>query len=313
MASAPEKPKLPPPSLPSAPAAATHNSKRFVLAFFVVAAYIAWSFGAWETVLERISMRPQLRPVILLVGDSLTEKGAIPKTNGWVTLLQYDYRRSVHVVPRGLSGYNTKWYLKYGIPSIQSEISSGAYVPSLIAIWLGANDAALPNGSAVAQHVPVESYKENLVLLVLHFQQMAPDAGILFITPPCVDDEVQEKNARKYEGDMKNMVVHSNTMAGIYAHACVETASKLGLSVLDLHTYFNNMTQWDRKNVLEDGLHLNKRGNNFMYQQLRQKIDVDFPNISHKLDRWQIPTYETWIEADPWLPDDNNSTILETS
>ncbi|ETI52984.1 hypothetical protein F441_03986 [Phytophthora nicotianae CJ01A1] len=314
MASPPVKPKLPSPTTSSVPALATYYTapKRIALAFFAMAAYIAWSFGAWEGILERTSIRPQLRPVMLLVGDSLTEKGTIPKNNGWVTLLQHDYRRSVTVVPRGLSGYNTKWYLKYGVPSIQGEISSGAYMPTLITIWLGANDAALPNGTAMAQHVPVESYKENLVLLVLHFQTMAPDAGILLITPPYVDDKTQQRNARKYKGDMKDMVAHSNTMAGIYARACVETANKLGLPVLDLHTYFNNMTDWDRKNVLEDGLHLNMRGNNFMYEQLLQKIDVAFPNISHKLDRWQIPSYETWIEADPWLSDDDNTTNLET-
>ncbi|KAG6972575.1 hypothetical protein JG687_00001413 [Phytophthora cactorum] len=310
MASPPEKPKLPSPSPPPAltTRALISKPKRILLALFAVAAYIAWSFSAWEAILERTSIRPQLRPVMVLVGDSLTEKGTMPKNNGWVTLLQSDYRRSVNVVPRGLSGYNTKWYLKYGVPSIQGEISSGVYMPTLITIWLGANDAALPNGTAMAQHVPVESYKENLVLLVLSFQTMAPDAGILLITPPYVDDKVQQKNARKYKGDKKDMVAHSNTMAGIYARACVEMANKLKLPVLDLHTYFNNMTEWERKNVLEDGLHLNMRGNNFMYQQLRLKIDAEFPNVSHKLDRWQIPSYETWIEADPWFPDDDNRT-----
>ncbi|KAE8954455.1 hypothetical protein PR003_g33388 [Phytophthora rubi] len=84
------------------------KTKRSLLVVFTLAAYIAWSFGALDTVLQRTSIRPRLRPVILLVGDSLTEKGTIPKTNGWVTLLQSDYRRSVNVVPRGLSGYNTR-------------------------------------------------------------------------------------------------------------------------------------------------------------------------------------------------------------
>ncbi|POM81616.1 Isoamyl acetate-hydrolyzing esterase 1 [Phytophthora palmivora] len=301
---------------PPAPTSATRpmavRSKCIGFTFFAVIAYAAWSFGAWQNVLQRTNIRPRLRPVMLLVGDSLTEKGTKPKTNGWVTLLQSDYRRSVNVVPRGLSGYNTKWYLKYGVPVIQGEISSGAYIPALITIWLGANDAALPNGSALAQHVPLELYKENLVTLVHSFRAMAPDTGILLITPPCVDDKVQKRKARKYKGVKKDKVAHSNEMAGIYARACVETANKLGLPVLDLHTYFNNMTEWNRKNVLEDGLHLNLRGNNFMYQQLRQKIDAEFPAISHKLDRWQIPSYETWIEVDPWLPDNVNSTNTES-
>lgn len=106
-----EKPKLPSPS-PSTSLAARRiavKTKRVLLGCFAVAAYAAWTFGAWEAVLQRNSIRPRLRPVVLLVGDSLTEKGTIPKTNGWVTLLQSDYRRSVNVVPRGLSGYNTRY------------------------------------------------------------------------------------------------------------------------------------------------------------------------------------------------------------
>jgi hypothetical protein len=100
-----ERPKVSPPAVTPPPT----RSKRSLLVCFALAAYVAWSFGAWEAILQRTSIRPRLRPVLLLVGDSLTEKGTIPKTNGWVTLLQSDYRRSVHVVPRGLSGYNTRY------------------------------------------------------------------------------------------------------------------------------------------------------------------------------------------------------------
>ncbi|KAE9357564.1 hypothetical protein PF008_g3132 [Phytophthora fragariae] len=302
-----EKPKLPSP-LSVATNTWPTKTKRSLLAVFTLAAYVAWSFGALETVLQRTSIRPRLRPVILLVGDSLTEKGTIPKTNGWVSLLQSEYRRSVNVVPRGLSGYNTRWYLKYGVPVIQGEIASGAYTPALITIWLGANDAALPNGTAVAQHVPVDDYKENLVKLVHAFNVMAPDAKILFITPPLVDDEVQQKHAESYKGVMKGIVAHSNEMAGIYARACVDTANLLALPVLDLHSYFNNMAEYTRKDVLVDGLHLNLKGNNYMYEQLRQKIDSEFPNFTHKLERWQIPSYEKWVDLDPWIPENANST-----
>ncbi|KAE8953463.1 hypothetical protein PR003_g32500 [Phytophthora rubi] len=78
---------------------------------------------------------------------------------------------------------------------------------------------------------------------------MAPDAKILFITPPLVDDEVQQKHAESYKGVMKGMVAHSNEMAGIYARACVDTANLLALPVLDLHSYFNNMAEYTRKHV----------------------------------------------------------------
>jgi lysophospholipase L1-like esterase len=198
------------------------------------------------------------------------------------------------------------------MPIIRGEISSGTYTPTLITLWLGANDAALPNGSSPEQHVPVEAYKENLVELVASFKSMVPDAGILLITPPWVDDEVQQTRSKRYKGAKKGLAAHSNAMAGAYAHACVETATRLGLPVLDLHSYFNNMNAWERKHVLEDGLHLNMRGNNLMYEQLRDKIDVAFPNISHKLDRWQLPSYEKWVEVDPWIANATNTSASNT-
>ncbi|GMF64601.1 unnamed protein product [Phytophthora lilii] len=176
------------------------KAKHYSLALFALAACMAWSMGAWESVLERATVRPRLRPVLLLLGDSLTEKGTIPKSTGWVTLLQNEYQRPATVIPRGLSGYNTRWYLNYGIPIIQGEISSGAYMPAFVTIWLGANDAALPNGSSPAQHVPVESYKQNLTTIVQSVKTMAPDTSILLITPPYVDDFVQDKRSQRYKG-----------------------------------------------------------------------------------------------------------------
>ncbi|KAE8959521.1 hypothetical protein PR003_g31848 [Phytophthora rubi] len=308
MIPSPIKPSPLPFSLPVSLTSPSINTKRSLLTCFVLAAYIAWSLGAWESFLISSGLRPKLRPVLLLAGDSLTERGTNPKINGWVTLLQNEFTRSANVVPRGLSGYNTRWYLKYAMPVIHGEIVSGTYSPALIMLWLGANDAALPTGSSSEQHVPITQYRDNLIRIVRQFQAMAPDARILLITPPHVDDMARHRRAMKNEGDKHGVADRTNEMAGNYAQVCVATGHQLGVPVVDLHTYFNDMPKWRRNNLLEDGLHLNTRGNKLMFDQLLDKIKAEFPDVMRKLERWQLPKFGTLVESDPWVPDDAHST-----
>ncbi|KAL3669759.1 hypothetical protein V7S43_005140 [Phytophthora oleae] len=155
-----------------------------LFAALVIAAVFAWSV---TTIVVNSGSRSELRPVLLFTEDSLTEKGTDPATEGWVTLLQYRYTRSTDVITRGLSGYNTKWFLNDVVPLINREIQMDAYnTPSLITVWLGANDAALWNGSNSETHAPIEDYKNNLMKIVASLWMAAPAASILLITPPHV-------------------------------------------------------------------------------------------------------------------------------
>ncbi|GMF20795.1 unnamed protein product [Phytophthora lilii] len=108
--------------------------------------------------------QPSSQPVLLLTGDSLTEQGTYPNLKGWVARMQARYTRSADVITRGLLGYNTKLFLRYVMPTLEREISSGAYTtPSLITVWLGANDSALVNGIDSERHVPIEEYDTNII------------------------------------------------------------------------------------------------------------------------------------------------------
>ncbi|GMF45225.1 unnamed protein product [Phytophthora fragariaefolia] len=304
----PEQWSTPPPP-PNSANTSPSRTKLVLFAFFALGAFFAWSLGVWETVLMKVSIRARLRPLLLFVGDSLTERGSIPSSMGWITMLESDCKRSIDVVSRGLSGYNTKWYLKYAMPVIQDEITSGNYMPTLVTIWLGANDAALPNGSMAEQHVPIAAYQMNLAKLVHTFKVIAPHTSILLVTPPHVDDAVQKSNAKNEEGHKKGLVSRSNAATGEYARACVDTAKGLGVPVLDLYSYFNNMTESERNDMLMDGLHFNETANREMYLQLREKINTEFPDLGRKLERWQLPPFEDWAERDPWSPEE--STTLD--
>lgn len=279
----------------------------FTTVVVVVAFVIAWGFGAWDFIFHPSAVTPKLRPVLFLAGDSLTEKGTEPDIKGWVDRLLNDFRRAVDVVPRGLGGYNTRWYLKYAIPTIELEITSGVYTPTFVTIWFGANDAALPNGSSYEQHVPKAQYKQNLVKLVNVFSAMAPNADILLITPPHVDDEKRYNLSLSYKDEKYGLVDRTNEMAGVYARACVETAEELGVHVLDLWTYFNSMPASRRNSYLSDGLHLNLKGNQLMYEQLQDMMSANFTRVMNKLWSWQLPSYARWVEDDPWEPDDGDS------
>ncbi|KAH7473944.1 hypothetical protein KRP22_012130 [Phytophthora ramorum] len=244
------------------------------------------------------------RPVLLLTGDSLTEHGTYPSMLGWVTQLQARYTRSADVITRGLSGYNTKWFLKYVMPVLEQEISTRSYtVPSLITVWLGTNDAALVNGSNSEMHVRIEDYKENLIQIVNGFQKTAPNAKLLLITPPHIDDGARAKYAAERTDSKRGLVDRSNAMAGNYSRACVEAAEALKVPLLDLNAHFNAMPVATRNAMLEDGIHFNAEGNQVVDQQLQSKLQSEFPELMTSLDTWQVPAASKYVSEDPWKPE----------
>ncbi|POM57695.1 Isoamyl acetate-hydrolyzing esterase [Phytophthora palmivora] len=243
------------------------------------------------------------RPLFLFVGDSLTEQGIDPSVNGWITLLQYQYSRSCDIITRGLSGYNTRWYLKYAMPIILEEIYSRAYTPTFITVWLGTNDHALANGSDPERHVPLDQYKTNLIRIIRGFQAFAPDSNFFLITPSHIDDSVREKYAADRSDEKRGLADRTNAMAREYAKACVETAIYLDIPVFDLHTYFNVMSEATRNAFLIDGLHLNSKGNRIVSDQVIGMIESNFPEVSTRLQTLAYPPSKTCVEEDPWIPD----------
>ncbi|KAH7474313.1 hypothetical protein KRP22_003997 [Phytophthora ramorum] len=257
------------------------------VAVTVAAVCLASYLGAWDQALRVIRGGPaQTRPVLLLIGDSLTEHGVNPDKSGWVTLLQNRYQRSADILPRGLSGYNTRWFIEYALPVIKRELSSDRISPSLITLWLGANDAALADGPSARQHVPVDIYATNLEAIINILRASAPGAGILVITPPHVDDAARRQRSKTGRLD------RSTAMAGVYARVCVETAKKLDLPVLDLYSLFSSMPARERTRCLEDGLHLSAWGNQLMAGLLRAKVEAAFPALASRLKVWEIPNWD---------------------
>ncbi|KAK1931130.1 GDSL esterase/lipase [Phytophthora citrophthora] len=243
------------------------------------------------------------RPVLLLTGDSLTERGTFPSLQGWVSILQARYTRSADIITRGLSGYNTKWFLKNVTPTLEHEITTSAYSsPSLITVWLGTNDATLTNGSNANMHVPINEYKENLVKIVVGFQNVASKAKVLLITPPHIGDAARIKYAAERTDAKRGLVDRSNAAAGKYSRACVEVANSLNVPVLDLYAHFNAMSVETRDGMLADGIHFNAAGNKVVDEQLQKKLSTEFPELIDSLNNWQFPAVSKFQAEDPWTP-----------
>ena len=119
-------------------------------------------------------MAAQSRPKLLLLGDSLTQTSL----NGWGGGLAHRYQRRADVLNRGMSGYNSRWYMQYAQDSgIWQE--TGNVV--LTTIFFGANDASLAKLNP-HHHVPVEEYEENLRLRGIRFYEEQYALGPAFQT-----------------------------------------------------------------------------------------------------------------------------------
>ncbi|KAE8669800.1 GDSL esterase/lipase [Hibiscus syriacus] len=211
-----------------------------------------------------------MRPKIYLFGDSITEASFVD--GGWGAALANHFSRTVDVVLRGYSGYNTRWAFKVfdrAFPAAESGGSEGADPPLAVTVFFGANDACLPDGYAAFQHVPVDEYKQNLHSIVSSFKKRWPKALILLITPPPIDED--ERLRHPYVENPSGLPERTNEAAGAFAKACVEAVAEYGIPVVDLWTRMQQYPDW-RKAFLSDGLHLTREGNKVVFEEVVKKL-----------------------------------------
>lgn len=149
-----------------------------------------------STVCPMIEPVFRIRPAIVLFGDSITQQAfGMDGKIGWASLLAAKYSRRADVLNRGFSGYNTQW----AVNRLLSRVFTGSIAaadprvdgPSntgqalLCTVFFGANDAALPGGK---QHVPLETFQQNLVRIVEHIHStLGNSTPIVLLTPPPFD------------------------------------------------------------------------------------------------------------------------------
>ena len=216
------------------------------------------------------------RQKILLLGDSLTQLSF----EGWGSELADVYQRRADVLNRGMSGYNSRWYLRYAEDNgIWSEPGKVA----LVTIFFGANDAAKKDLEP-AVHVPLSEYKTNIEKMVDKVKESYPNANILIMAPPPVHPEQRLAYQKKRYGDKATGILErTSEIAGMYAEACREVAKTKGVPCVDIFTAMRtaegNANEDDIGRFFCDGLHFSKTGNTFVYDILANTIRKHFPTM----------------------------------
>lgn len=97
----------------------------------------------------------------------------------------------------------------------------------LVTIFLGANDAVLPDGTSSRQFVPLADFRSNIAALVTA-ARAAGARHVVVITPPPVDEAARVAyNKGMHGNNARDSAERSNATTGEYAAACVEVRSPL--------------------------------------------------------------------------------------
>ncbi|KAI3439995.1 SGNH_hydro domain-containing protein [Psidium guajava] len=208
-----------------------------------------------------------MRPKIYIFGDSITEHSF--GDGGWGASLAHHFSRTVDVVLRGYSGYNTRWALKVLDKVFPAATGCGGEPPLAITVFFGANDACLPDRCSAFQHVPLNEYRQNLRSIVSIFKKRWPKTQILLISPPPIDEDARLKFP--YVENPMGMPERTNEAARAYAEVCVLVAAECGIPVVDLWTKMQRLPDWE-KACLSDGLHLTQTGNKIVFEEVIMKL-----------------------------------------
>eukprot|EP00568_Trieres_chinensis_P007312 CAMPEP_0183308736 /NCGR_PEP_ID=MMETSP0160_2-20130417/22429_1 /TAXON_ID=2839 ORGANISM="Odontella Sinensis, Strain Grunow 1884" /NCGR_SAMPLE_ID=MMETSP0160_2 /ASSEMBLY_ACC=CAM_ASM_000250 /LENGTH=306 /DNA_ID=CAMNT_0025472621 /DNA_START=113 /DNA_END=1033 /DNA_ORIENTATION=- len=237
------------------------------------------------------------RPKIVLLGDSLTQLSFSPSLSGWGAALADAYQRRADVLNRGMSGYNTDWYLRYlrTEGGMEDALGCGEDIVAAV-VFFGANDASHPELNA-RQHVPLERYKANLKEIIGMVKEATGGrAKAIVVGPPPVDHAGRlryqvERYGDKATGELERTL----ELSGKYAAAASEVAKEVGVPYLDLWGEMQQeasspVTKGDQDETCEkeepwarylsDGLHFSREGNNFVGECLLQLFQEEYPDLS---------------------------------
>jgi len=244
----------------------------------------------------------------VLFGDSITQ-GSFSQERGFAmgAALQHDYVRRLDIIARGFSGYNTEQALRVFPHCIPKPSSSKMRA---ITIWLGANDARLPDTGVPAQTVPLDTYKNNLRTLATHSSVKEHNPKIILITPPPVNEYALEVHDRAKGINFPRRVADNTAR---YADAVREIGKELQLPVVDVWSAFMKEAGWKQGepligskavpqsdvflSLMYDGLHLGPAGYAVVYNELKKVIREQLPDLEPE----KLPMLgPLWDDNDAW-------------
>mmetsp|Transcript_22253 Transcript_22253/g.63099 ORF Transcript_22253/g.63099 Transcript_22253/m.63099 type:complete len:286 (-) Transcript_22253:10-867(-) len=229
---------------------------------------------------------------IMLLGDSLTQTSM----EGWGGGLAHIYQRRADVYNRGMSGYNTRWYLPYA--QSDAKIFDIDDNVMLTTIFFGANDASLVEHNPHA-HVPLDEFKLNIQRLIELSLTKFPNTYVLVITPPPVihsqrlqyqKDRYGDKATGVLERTLENTGKYASAVREVVAAAMKSTKTTTNESVdhgttvriACLNLYDGMLAEGSSKcdDFFYDGLHFSPAGHKFVLKEIQSALHKHFPKIA---------------------------------
>ncbi|CAD6506560.1 BgTH12-07787 [Blumeria graminis f. sp. triticale] len=248
---------------------------------------------------------PAKYPQFILLGDSLVEYSSYLQ-DGFCfgAALAKHCARRLEVVNRGLCGYNTAIELHILHELMPSPDEARV---DYVLVLLGANDACLPD-DASQQHIPVDSFKQNIRRIITHASITQHHPKILLVTPPPVHEVHLAADERPkglklsrhmdltaqyaaavrevaHDFQAQNVCLIDLWTALITAAKSVENSED---DDLQLGTLKLGYSEGLRQHLI-DGLHLTGRGYEVFWNLLKPHVGTDWPHDPTDYSSWIFP------------------------
>jgi isoamyl acetate esterase len=191
------------------------------------------------------------RPLFVTIGDSITERGYKP--NGWCQRLMQKYGIKADFLNRGFSGYNTEILLP-----LMEDLTKDIQHASVITLMMGSNDA-----SEGFQNVSLDNYFSNLTKMVQILKKNCSNAEIILISSPPVDESRELQ--RKVDTLQK------------YSEMAEKVSKEEKVYFLNLWETMQMQMKWE--DFLEDGLHMEESGDEFIFLEMNTFISINLPKL----------------------------------
>ncbi len=161
-------------------------------------------------------------------------------------------------------------------------------------VMMGSNDST--KSSNALQHVPLERFKLNMNWILDYLIEFGIDRQrLIVISPPRISDA---KWAQEVMEKYQDVSTHLDGLVKDYARVCIEVAEQKELANFDLNgAMHTELSQDSLGEYLYDGLHLSKRGGEFLFERLEPLISQ---RIANRLE-FQLPYWKD-IEREKMTP-----------
>ena len=119
-------------------------------------------------------------------------------------------------------------------------------------VFFGANDACIAQAMN-GQHVPLDTYKQNLHEILTHPAVQAQKPRLILVTPPPVEETLLEKRVKSFGYKQLNRF---NDVTRLYADAVLEVGKAHGAAVLNLWDAFMAEAGWKAGEPLPGALNM---------------------------------------------------------